>query len=49
MFLPAAVADNNTVSMLAKQPNSLTSDDGLQDISVLTTIAPYPKATPKPV
>ena len=28
---------------------SSTSDDGLQDISILTTIAPYPKPNPKPV
>ena len=49
IFLPAAVTDNNAVSMLAEQPTSSTSDDGLQDISILTTIAPYPKATPKPV
>ena len=49
MFLPAAMTDNNAVSMLAEQPTSSTFDDGLQDISILTTIAPYSKATPKPV
>ena len=49
MFLPAAVTDNNAVSVLAEQPTSSTSDDGLQDTSILTTIAPYPKATPKSV
>ena len=43
MFLPAAVTDNNAVSMLAEQPTSSTSDDGLQDISILTTTAPYLK------
>ena len=46
MFLPAVVTDNNTVLMLAEQPTSSTSDDGLKDISILITIAPYPKATP---
>ena len=49
MFLPATVTDNNAVSMLTEQPTSSTSDDGLQDINILTTIALYPKATPKPV
>ena len=49
MFLPASVTDNNAVLMLAKQPTSSTSDDDLQDICILTTIAPYPKAIPKPV
>ena len=47
MFLPSAVTDNNAVSMLAEQPTSSTSDNGLQDISILTTTAPYLKATPK--
>ena len=35
--------------MLDKQLTSSTSDDSLQNISILTTIALYPKATPKPV
>ena len=43
MFLPAAVTDNNAVSMLTEQPTNSTSDDGLQDINVLLTIAPYQK------
>ena len=49
MFLLAAVTDYNAVSMLAEQPTSSTSDDGLQDISILTTITPCPKANPKSV
>ena len=49
MFLPAAVTNNNAVLMLAEQPTSSTSDDGLQDINILTTIAPYSKADPKSV
>ena len=49
MFLPAAVTDNNAILMLAEQPTSSTSDDGLPDISILTTIAPYPKANSKSV
>ena len=35
MLLPAAVTDNNAVSMLAEQP-TISTDDGLQDISILT-------------
>ena len=49
MFLPVAATDNNAVSMLAEQPTSSTSDDGLHNISILTRIAPYPKAIAKPV
>ena len=49
MFLSAAVTDH-AVSMLAEQPTSSTSDDdGRQDISILTTIVPFPKAIFKPV
>ena len=32
MLLPAAVTDNNAVSMLAKQP-TISTDDDLQDIT----------------
>ena len=49
MFLFAAVKDHHAVLMPAEQPRSSTSDDGLHDISILTAIVPYPKATPKPV
>ena len=40
MFLRAAVTDHHAVLMPAEQPRSSTSNDSLQDISVLTAITP---------